>query len=116
MATALRAGVPVGEARLLAPLVLVLLLAATARLARSDDRSFAAAVAAGVFGVPIVWMHSVAILLVAVAVVRRTFGAIWLLPLAFWVSQNEPPRWPLLLVAQLLMVALLAVTLRTQPD
>jgi hypothetical protein len=116
VATALRAGVPVGEARLLAPLVLVLLLAATARLARSDDRSFAAAVAAGVFGVPIVWMHSVAILLVAVAVVRRTFGAIWLLPLAFWVSQNEPPRWPLLLVAQLLMVALLAVTLRTQPD
>jgi hypothetical protein len=114
VASGLRAGLPVELARLLAPLVTVALLAAMVRLTRAgagDTRAFAAAVAAGIFGSPIVWMHSLVIFFVALAIVRRDFSAVWLLPLAFWVSQTETPRWPQLVVTQCLMVALIAATL-----
>jgi hypothetical protein len=49
---------------------------------RGDDRrSFAFAAAAMIAASPIVWMHSFALLLAPVAVMRPRFSAAWLIPL-----------------------------------
>ena len=48
---------------------------------RADDRrSFAFAAAAMIFASPIVWMHSFALLLAPVAVMRPRLSAAWLIP------------------------------------
>ena len=53
-------------------------------LRRDDRRSFALACVAMVVASPIVWLHSFALLLPAVAVLRPRFSVVWLLPvLAF---------------------------------
>jgi hypothetical protein len=49
---------------------------------RGDDRrSFAFAGAAMVFAIPVVWLHSFALLLLPVAVMRPRLTAAWLLPI-----------------------------------
>lgn len=115
VASALRAGLAVGPARLLAPLAGVALLLLTLRLARlpfGEDRAFAAAVAAGIFSSPIVWMHSMLIFFVAFAIVRRHFSAAWLTPLAFWLAQHEPPSLSQFVAGQCLMLIMLGLALR----
>ena len=45
---------------------------------------------------PIVWMHYFTLLFVAIALARRAFGAIWLLPALFWITPDEEfshDRW-----------------------
>ena len=64
------------------------LLAACVLLARrSDDaRSFVCAVAATLVLSPIVWLHYLVVLLVPMAILRRRFSALWLLPIVLWAS------------------------------
>ena len=55
----------------------------------SDERSLALALAAGLALSPIVWLHYFVLLLVPIAIVRRSFGAIWLIPVLLWITPYE---------------------------
>jgi len=52
--------------------------------AGDDARSYACAMAAGVLASPIVWLHSFALLLAPVAVLRPRLSPIWFLPVVLW--------------------------------
>ncbi len=54
-----------------------------------DERSLALALAAALALSPIVWLHYFVLLLVPIAIARRTFGAIWLIPVLFWITPFE---------------------------
>ena len=54
-----------------------------------DERSLALALAAALALSPIVWLHYFVLLLVPIALARRTFGAIWLIPALFWITPYE---------------------------
>ncbi len=54
-----------------------------------DERSLALALAAALAFSPIVWLHYFVLLLVPIALARRTFGAIWLIPALFWITPFE---------------------------
>jgi hypothetical protein len=74
------------------PLVAMLILCGLAlRFGRSGHKAdaFIAAVGASIIGSPILWLHYIVIVLVAVAVKRPRFCAMWLLPLAFWLTPTE---------------------------
>src|SRR5207253_273224 len=75
---------------LAALVVLCIACVLLARRGREDD-AFIAAVAAGLLGSPILWMHYVVILLVAIAAKKRSFGAVWVIPIALWLTPTENP-------------------------
>lgn len=79
-------GVPKSAAGLLAVAVGVVTLAAMVWFARQgrDAQAFACAVVAVIDTSPIVWLHSFALLLAVLGVLRPRFSAIWLLPAALW--------------------------------
>ena len=54
-----------------------------------DERSLALALAAALALSPIVWLHYFVLLLVPIALARRTFGPIWLIPALFWITPFE---------------------------
>jgi alpha-1,2-mannosyltransferase len=54
-----------------------------------DERSLALALAAALAFSPIVWLHYFVLLLVPIALARRTLGAIWLIPALFWITPFE---------------------------
>ena len=54
-----------------------------------DERSLALSLAAALALSPIVWLHYFVLLLVPIAIARRSFGAIWLLPALFWITPYE---------------------------
>jgi hypothetical protein len=114
VASAFRAGLPMSVARAAAPIAALVLIGFAARSARAGDErtAFAAAVTAGVFSSPIVWMHSMLILFVALAVVRPRFGAVWMLPLALWISETEPPALFRFVAAQCAILAIMVLMLR----
>ena len=76
-------GVGSGAARLGWALMALLVVAAAFALGwRGDDhRSFALAVAAMIVAVPVVWLHSFALLIAPIAVMRPRLGAAWLVPI-----------------------------------
>ena len=64
-----------------------------------DERSLALALAAALALSPIVWLHYFVLLLVPVALARRTFGAVWLIPALFWITpfeENFGQHWRIL--------------------
>jgi len=66
---------------------LALLTACVLFARRSDDaRSFVCAVVATLAVSPIVWLHYLVVLLVPMAILRRRFSALWLLPILLWAS------------------------------
>ena len=66
---------------------LALLVGCVVFARRSDDaRSFVCAVAATLALSPIVWLHYLVVLLVPMAILRRRFSALWLLPILLWAS------------------------------
>jgi len=54
-----------------------------------DERSLALALAAALALSPIVWLHYFVLLLVPIALARRTFAPIWLIPALFWITPFE---------------------------
>jgi alpha-1,2-mannosyltransferase len=57
---------------------------------RGDDAgSLALALAASLLLTPIVWLHYFVLLLVPIAIARRTFSPIWLMPALFWITPYE---------------------------
>ena len=54
-----------------------------------DAASLALALVASLMLTPIVWLHYFVLLLVPIAIARRTFSWIWLLPALFWITPYE---------------------------
>jgi MYXO-CTERM domain-containing protein len=110
-----RLGVSLDVAKFLPLVALVVLCALAWRWARCgrEADAFVAAVGAAILGSPILWLHYVVIVLVAVAVKRPTFHPAWLLPLAFWFTPGENPGSGLELAVGLgLLMLVLGVALR----
>ena len=115
------AGVDPGLARLGWAVPALAVLAGSAVLGwRGDDRrSFTLAVAAMIVAVPIVWLHSFALLIAAVAVMRPRLSAAWLVPILFLIGpgtgNGEP--WQTAGVLGILVITLCLALLpsRRQP-
>lgn len=119
MALGTRLGASTSIARLLPLAALVVLCAVCVRLARRGRRTDAlvAAVAAGILGSPILWMHYVVILLVVWAAKRPSLCAAWALPVAFWLSPTENPESGLDFALGLLTIlAIVSLGVRRHPD
>lgn len=114
VATGLRAGLGSAAARPLAVLTALLLLGVAYHLVRSGapDRAFAAAIAAGTLGSPVVWMHSTLSLLIAFAIIRPRYTAAWLVPLALWGVLTENPTSGTFVAGQAAIAATIIVALR----
>lgn len=86
LALAQDAGLPGILPELLAALVALGILAATVvfGVRGDDERSYACAVCAMVAVTPIVWLHSFALLLAPLALLRPRFSPLWLAPAALW--------------------------------
>jgi hypothetical protein len=84
-------GLGPGAARVAAVAVGAGLLALCWREGRRglDERSLALSLAAALAFSPIIWLHYFVLLLVPIAIARRTFGAIWLIPALFWITPYE---------------------------
>ncbi len=76
-----------------------------------DERSLALALAAALALSPIVWLHYFVLLLVPIALARKSFGAIWLIPALFWITpfeENFGEHWRILAGLGLAALALSA--------
>ena len=87
-------GLTGGEARGLAlaacALVLVAIVLVQRKGAKDADRqAFVLAIAAAFLFSPIVWTHYLALLVVPIAITRRTLSPIWFVPLAMWASYGQ---------------------------
>jgi alpha-1,2-mannosyltransferase len=115
MALGTRSGLSAGSARLLPIVALVGLCGlcfSYARRGREED-AFIAAVAAGILGSPILWLHYVVILMVAMAAKKPALSAAWVVPIAFWLTPTEnPPSGLYFAIGLCLLLLLLAVALR----
>jgi hypothetical protein len=77
--------------------VLIAWAAYAQRSVRRDERAFVTAVGLGLLLTPILWPHYLALVYVPIALARKTFSALWLLPLLYWFdfsgwSFGEPIR------------------------
>jgi hypothetical protein len=119
-ALALEAGLAEEVGVLLSLACLALVLAAVAIYARRGDdmRSFACAALAIIVASPIIWLHSFALLLAPVALLRPRLSAIWFLPAALWFvspgTGNGAPWQTIVTMAAAAVVAL--VVLLVPPD
>ena len=64
--------------------VLIVWAACALRTVRRDERSFVAALALALLLTPILWPHYLVLVYVPIALARKHFSALWLLPLLFW--------------------------------
>jgi hypothetical protein len=87
-------GLTGGEARGLALAACALVLVAIVLVQRqggkdADRQAFVLAIAAAFLFSPIVWTHYLALLVVPIAITRRTLSPIWFVPLAMWASYGQ---------------------------
>jgi hypothetical protein len=112
-------GLSSGEARALA-LGACALVAAAILLVRlrkggadADRQAFVLAIAAAFLFSPIVWTHYLALLVVPIAITRRTLTPLWFVPLAMWATpgQSDGHAWQVVL-GMSVWVVVLAASLR----
>jgi hypothetical protein len=110
-------GLSTGEARALAiaagVVVLVGVLVVGRRRSRdvdADRRAFVLAIAAAFLFSPIVWTHYLALLVVPIAITRRTLSPLWFVPLAMWATpgQSDGRAWRVVLGLAVWVVVLAA--------
>jgi len=110
-------GLPSGEARALAiaagAIVLFSVIAIGHRHRNdldADRRAFILAIAAAFLFSPIVWTHYLALLVVPIAITRRTLSPLWFVPLAMWATpgQSDGHTWRVLVGASVWIVVLAA--------
>ena len=91
VAAVLGLGFSATAARIVAGTLGLALLVRCARDARRGDdaRALTAALAASLVLTPIVWPHYFVLLLVPIALARRSFGWLWLMPVLFWGTPFE---------------------------
>jgi alpha-1,2-mannosyltransferase len=91
-------GLSTGEARALAIVAGVAVIAAMLVIgyvrrgeaaAESDRQVFVLAIAAAFLFSPIVWTHYLALLVVPIAITRRTLTPLWFVPLAMWATTGQ---------------------------
>jgi glycosyl transferase family 87 len=68
--------------------VLVVLAAWRFRAVRTDERSFVAALGIALLLTPILWPHYLVLLYIPISLLRRTFSALWFMPLLMWIDGN----------------------------
>jgi alpha-1,2-mannosyltransferase len=76
----------------------------------ADRRAFILASAAAFLFSPIVWTHYLALLVVPIAITRRTLSPLWFVPLAMWATpgQSDGHTWRVLVGASVWIVVLAA--------
>jgi glycosyl transferase family 87 len=99
VAFGLMLGLSTGEGRALAIVAGVLVLSAVVliglrRSADSDRQAFVLAIAAAFLFSPIVWTHYLALLVVPIAITRRTLTPLWFVPLAMWATTGQSDGQP----------------------
>jgi alpha-1,2-mannosyltransferase len=89
-------GLSAGDARALALVACAVVLVAVVLSARlrpgspdADRQAFILAIAAAFIFSPIIWMHYLAILVVPIALTRRTLTPLWFVPLAMWATPGQ---------------------------
>ena len=96
---------------------LALLIGCVVFARRSDDaRSFVCAVAATLAVSPIVWLHYLVVLLVPMAILRRRFSALWLLPILLWGSPKPGYAEGFQTFLPALVAAILVAVLLLRPE
>jgi hypothetical protein len=114
-------GLSSGEARTLAiaagAVILLGVIAVGRRRLRdadADRHAFILAIAAAFVLSPIVWTHYLALLLVPIAITRRTLSPLWFVPLAMWATpgQSDGRPWRVILGLSV-WVLVLAASWRT---
>ena len=113
-------GLSAGEARALALVACAAVLVGvvlSVHLRRgnpdADRQAFILTIAAAFLFSPIIWMHYLAILVVPIALTRRTLTPLWFIPLAMWATpgQSHGHAWQVTL-GLLIWVGVLAASLR----
>ena len=62
---------------------------------------------------PLVWVHYFAVLVVPIALARRRFGWLWVLPVvAFWPYSNNLHHWWIAAIVSAVLMLACALTLR----
>jgi alpha-1,2-mannosyltransferase len=76
----------------------------------ADRHAFILAIAAAFLLSPIVWTHYLALLVVPIAITRRTLSPLWFVPLAMWATpgQSDGHPWRVLLGLSVWAVVLIA--------
>jgi hypothetical protein len=117
-------GLSTGEARALAVVagtaVLVGVLVVGRRRredADADRHAFILAIAAAFLFSPIVWTHYLALLVVPIAISRRTLSPLWFVPLAMWATpgQSNGHAWRVVIGLSVWVVVLAASWRSTRP-
>jgi alpha-1,2-mannosyltransferase len=65
-------------------LVLIVWAAWALRAVRTDERAFVAALGLALVLTPILWPHYLVLLYLPIALARKSFSGLWLVPLLFW--------------------------------
>src|SRR5438067_13108008 len=108
-------GLTGGASRALALTACALVLLAIVRVQRqggegADRQAFVLAIAAAFLFSPIVWTHYLALLVVPIAITRRTLTPLWFVPLAMWATpgQSDGHAWQVVLGLSIWIVVLAA--------
>jgi alpha-1,2-mannosyltransferase len=110
-------GLTPGEARAAALVACAITLVGVVILARrspraadADRRAFVLALGAAFLFSPIVWTHYLALLVVPIAIARRTLTPLWFVPLAMWATpgQSNGHAWQVALGLSVWVVVLAA--------
>ena len=109
-------GLTAGEARALAlaacaiTLVGIMLLRLRKENPDADRQAFVLAIGAGFLFSPIIWTHYLALLVVPIAITRRTLTPLWFVPLAMWATpgQSDGHAWQVVLGLSVWIVVLTA--------
>jgi alpha-1,2-mannosyltransferase len=113
-------GLSAGEARALALVACAVTLVGIVLSVRlrpgnpdADRQAFILAIGAAFLFSPIIWMHYLAILVVPIALTRRTLTPLWFVPLAMWATpgQSHGHAWQVTL-GLLVWVGVLVASLR----
>jgi len=119
VALGLMLGLSTGEARALAIVAGALMLSAVVlvglrRSADADRQAFVLAIATAFLFSPIVWTHYLALLVVPIAITRRTLTPLWFVPLAMWATtgQSDGQAWRVV-IGVAVWAVVLAAALRT---
>jgi alpha-1,2-mannosyltransferase len=108
-------GLSSGAARALAIVAGTLVLAGVLLVGRrrredagADRRAFILAIGAAFLFSPIVWTHYLALLIVPIAITRRTLSPLWFVPLAMWATpgQSDGHAWRVVLGLSVWVVVL----------
>ena len=108
-------GVPAGAAQAALTLAGVVAVVAALLLVGDDRRMLIAALAISLLATPILWPHYLMLLLVPIALARRSFSRLWLAPICIWADATAWSYGSALRISILLGMVLGVVGLAMEP-